>query len=733
MIKASEAWMEIHWPQPLDRAHVLGLLVRLAADQNRGPLLFEIRCEAGTVRYFTSSIGMPGTILSTLITNLIPGSVLTKPRQPRRGTDRVGRVRIRQRQLALRQDKDGELLRAILAAVTSATAKDDVLVIQVVLGTAALPILLPRDVPDPTASIGTAVLVGNRAPGAEVRASMQTKLGQHRFRASVRVGASAKTDARRRLLVFGLLAALRGLQSPGTKLDLVPKRRDAIDDGLVPMRLSLRLSPEETASFLAWPAADTDLPGLPPAHPKLLPPPKHYVPPRERVFAVSTAPGTCAPLGIGPVEALRHTHTLGPTGSGKSTLLLHLISGDILAGRSVVVIDPKRDLGMDVLSRIPDHRRRDVVVIDPTLPNPVGLNPFSGDPAQAPLVADNILAIFRGLFPSMFGPRTSDTLHGSLLTLASHAGSTLVDLPALLTDASFRRRVTARLDDPLGLEPFWAQYDAMTPGQQANAIGPVMTRLRHFLLRPHLRAVLGQPQPRFALSDVFTKQRIVIVTLNKGLLGEQSAALLGSLVVSQLWQLILGRAALPKDERAMVSIYLDEAQNVLHLDTDLGEALEQSRSFGAAWHLAHQFRSQMPPALLAGIDANTRNKIAFTLDQADAAATAKRGGTLTAEDFEALPPFGIYASLLSGNRQTGWISGQTLPAPVAISDPDSLIVESQARYGADPTSSSTPPTRRAESPEPVTQSDAIGRRRRGPHAPPAALEADRKDSTEATS
>lgn len=718
-----EPWVEIHWPQPLDHAHVVGLLRRLAADQNRGPLLFEVRCEAGRLRYLFRSTGMPGVTLSRLLTSLIPGTIVAPPSVPREDVDRVGRVRIRQRQLALRPDDDGEILRSLLAALAAGSAPEDVLVLQVVLGTATVPILVPRDVLDPTASWTTALLVGNRSAGSEVRASMQAKLGQYRFRASVRVGASAKTDARRRLLIFGLLAALRGVQSPGTKVDLLPKRRDAIDSGWLPLRQTLRLSPAEAAVFLAWPAADTDLPGLPAPHPKQLPPPAKYAAPHERVFAVSTAPGTNTPLGISSTDALRHTHILGPTGTGKSTLLLHLIAADIHAGRSVVVIDPKRDLGTDVLSLIPEQRHRDVVVLDPTLPQPVGLNPFTGDPAAAPLVADNILAIFKGMFPSMFGPRTSDTLHGSLLTLASHAGATLTDLPALLTDASFRRRITARLDDPLGLEPFWAQYEAMSPGQQANAVGPVMTRLRQFLLRPQLRAVLGQSHPRFALSDLFSRRRILIVTLNKGILGEQSAALLGSLVVSQLWQLILGQAAVPKDQRPQVSIFLDEAQNVLHLDTDIGEALEQSRSFGAAWHLAHQFRSQMNPGLLAGIDANTRNKIFFTLDAADAAAAAKRGSTLTAEDFEALPTYGIYASLLSSNQQTGWISGQTLPPPPAISDPDDLIAESQARYGSEPEqpkrSSSASASSGPSAPE-AAGTEAIGRRRRTPASQPMA-------------
>jgi hypothetical protein len=210
-----------------------------------------------------------------------------------------------------------------------------------------------------------------------------------------------------------------------------------------------------------------------------------------------------------------------------------------------------------------------------------------------------------------------------------------------------------------------------------------MSRLRQFLLRPGLRAVLDQPQPKFSVAEVFTKRRIVVLALNKGLLGAQSATLLGSLVVSQLWQHALAQAGRPPEQRRPVSVYLDEAQTFLHLDADLGEALEQSRSLRVAWHLAHQYRRQMPADLLAGIDANTRNKIVFTLEHADAKAVAS-GSTLSPEDFAQLPPYAIYASLLSGGSQTGWFSGRTLPPPNAISSPEAVIQESLARYGADP-------------------------------------------------
>ncbi|MCO5222573.1 MAG: DUF853 family protein [Thermomicrobiales bacterium] len=704
------SWREVHWPRPVAAAPLLGLLTRLASDQQRGPLVWEARAEAGQVRYLLGAADHDLRETAQLLAQLVPGTAVTGLTTPRAEAERSGRLRIRQRSLALNLEGSEQMLAALLGALASARAPDEVMVVQVVLGRAVMPEALPPGVEDPTTSVWDKLLYGIRPASGELRTRMRSKVGQYRFRAVVRIGVSAASPARRMVAVQRVLAAVRQVQSGGTRVDLEADRPSAVDEAHIPLRLPLRLTPGEALAFLAWPHGDDELPGMPALHPRPIPPPPSYVEVPDRVFAVTAAPGPDRLIGITHADAVRHTHILGPTGVGKSTLLQHLIKADIDAGLSVVLIDPKGDLATDVLALIPEHRWRDVVVIDPTVPRPVGLNPLATAPERRSLVADGLLAVFKGLFPGTIGPRTADILHASLLTLTLAPGATLVQLPALLTDASFRRTLTARIDDPVGLGAFWAQWEALSPGQQAEAVGPVLSRLRQFLLRPGLRAVLDQPQPKFQLTEVFTHRRIVIVSLNTGLVGAQSASLLGSLVVGQLWQLALAQAGLPPDQRRPVSVYLDEAQSFLHLDADLGEALEQSRSLNVAWHLAHQHRRQMPADLLAGIDANTRNKIAFTLEHNDAVAVAA-GSNLIPEDLAQLPPYAIYASLLSQGNQTGWFSGRTLPPQQAISNPEAVLRESQARYGADSTKPTQGPTHAASIPDP--DDEPIGRAPRG--------------------
>jgi hypothetical protein len=235
-----------------------------------------------------------------------------------------------------------------------------------------------------------------------------------------------------------------------------------------------------------------------------------------------------------------------------------------------------------------------VVVIDPTNVSPVGFNPLRGPAGQEAVTADTLLATFQSLFAQHWGIRSADILTAAFLTLARIPGASLLWLPPLLTDPTFRRRVLAQVDDPLGVGAFWARYETKRPDQQAEEIAPVLNKLRQLILRPGLRAVLGQSDPKFDIGELFTKRRIVVVNLNRGLLGADAARLLGTLLLGQLWSRILARQASPLTHRHIVSVYIDEVHDFLAgLPGDLSDALAQARSLGAAFTVANQYLAQL--------------------------------------------------------------------------------------------------------------------------------------------
>jgi hypothetical protein len=207
-----------------------------------------------------------------------------------------------------------------------------------------------------------------------------------------------------------------------------------------------------------------------------------------------------------------------------------------------------------------------------------------------------------------------------------------------------------------------------------------MNKLRP-LLRPGLRGVLGQRQPRFDVRQVFTERKVLLVPLRRGVIGPEAAGLLGSLVMAELWQAIQARASIAAAKRHPVMVYIDEVQDYLHLPTDLSEALAQARGYGVSFTLAHQFLGQLPRDMRAAVLANARSRICFQLPHDDALVMAKGHPELALVDFTALGRYEVYASLYASGQVTPYASGRTLPLPPATANPDELRRTSRERYG----------------------------------------------------
>jgi hypothetical protein len=258
---------------------------------------------------------------------------------------------------------------------------------------------------------------------------------------------------------------------------------------------------------------------------------------------------------------------------------------------------------------------------------------------------------------------------------------TLCALPVLLNDASFRRRVVGRINDPIALGPFWAQYEAWSDAERAAATAPVQNKIRPMLINPRLRSVLGQVNPKFEVNDVFTKRRILLVNLAKGVVGPEASALLGSLIVAELWQAALGRTSIPPSKRHPVFMVFDEFQDFLNLPTDLADALGQARGLGVGLTLAHQHLHQLEPSMRSAVLANARSRLCFQLPLEDAKVIAPSGSLPSAEEFTGLGAYECYVRLVADDSVQPWCSGRTLPPPPILRSPSEVLERSRRRYG----------------------------------------------------
>lgn len=535
------------------------------------------------------------------------------------------------------------------------------------------------------------VHLGKPVRDSEATQAARVKQAEPLFAAVGRIAVAGASGGRGRSLVTRVLGSYQLLRAPGVGLQrrqlpswLVIRRMDLAQ--VAQISPALRAAPSELAGLVGWPIESPALRGVryrqsrPLAFDRRSLTTKPYE--TDKVLGVATGPGQAGQSALlGETDSLRHLHVIGPTGAGKSTVLARLILGDMAAGRGLVVLDPKGDLVPDVLARMPKAATGRVVVLDPTDAAPVGFNPLSGSAG-----VDGVLHVMASLWRDSWGPRLGDILHASLRTLSLEAGHSLVELPLLLTDAGFRRPLVARASsvDRLGLGSFWAWYEALSEDARAQALAPVMNKLRAFTLRPDLRAVLGQAQPRLDLVDIFRRRLALLVRLPKGQLGPEGTGLIGSLLVAQLWQQAQARAGLPANLRHVVSWYLDEFQDFLRLPVDLGEALVQARGLGVGLVMAHQHLGQLDAGTKAAVLANAGSRLAFRLDHDDAAALAKRArGRLSAEDLTGLEAYEAYASLSVEGDQPGYGSLVTLPLDQPSVDVDAVLKNNRERFGVD--------------------------------------------------
>jgi len=471
------------------------------------------------------------------------------------------------------------------------------------------------------------------------------------------------------------------------------------------------LAPPELVPLLGWPLAGPDVPGLDYVRsPQRLP--DRAIPTRGgRRWGVSTWPGMeQRELHQPVVGALSHALLLGPTGSGKSSLLTGLLLDDIAAGRGVLLLDMKGDTALDVLERIPDARRADVVVLDPSDARPVpGIKGMgSGAPE---LTADLWVGLFRHLFADSWGIRTERYLRLGVQTLALSPNPVITDLPRVLTDTAFRRGLLGRANEPW-LQQAWASFEALSATQQAEHLQAPLGKVQDIVGRRVVRAVLGQPEPKITIDRAMRERRIVVARLAPGLLGGPTAELLGALVMFEVYQAVMGRQRLQPRARTPFMVYVDEPAVMGLSNVPLDSLYELARGLGVGITTATQSVHQLPPAVQQAVVTNAATIATFRTGHKDASLIAHELLGVTSEQLQYLGQYEIALRLgLAPGRVASVATARTLPPPPPCTDPEAARDGSAERYGVSAEETDTHLRERWQRPAPDPDEAPLGRRR----------------------
>lgn len=347
-------------------------------------------------------------------------------------------------------------------------------------------------------------------------------------------------------------------------------------------------------------------------------------------------------VGIEQADRLSHLYVIGKTGVGKSTMLETLARQDMAAGRGFALIDPHGDLVERVWQGASAAERERVLYFDaPDARQPFGYNPLRRVRSdKIPLAASGILETFRKLWPDAWGVRMEHVLRNSLYALLEAEGSTLPDILRLYTDKDFRRATVREVKNPV-VRAFWEQeFENYPPRLQAEAVAPIQNKLGALLSDPMLYRVLVTPESDLHFRQLMDDGQVLLVNLSKGRIGEDSAHILGGLIVSTIGLAAFSRAETPAASRRPFFLYLDEFQNFTTLS--LVNMMSELRKFGVGLTLAHQHLHQLDDEIRHAVLGNAGTVVSFRIGPEDAEALAA----------EFQPKFGVLDLINLANHDT---------------------------------------------------------------------------------
>lgn len=372
------------------------------------------------------------------------------------------------------------------------------------------------------------------------------------------------------------------------------------------------------------------------------------------------------PIIFQEADRLRHMYMLGKTGVGKSTVFQSMCLQDILNHHGVCFIDPHGESIKWILERIPQNQLEDVVLFDPADPDhSFGLNLLeANDPSEKDFLVAQTIEIFYKLFDpeknGIIGPQFEHWLRCAALTvMAGPAGGSLIEIPKLFMDKRFEAGKRKYLKDPLIID-FWAKQMASTSDfHKSEMLNYFTSKFGHFTNNQLMRNIIGQRKSAFNFDHILKQEKILLVDLSKGKIGETNAQMLGLIFISKIQAAVLKRADLPQAERCPFYLYVDEFQNLI---TDaFASLLSESRKYGLGIHLTNQYFAQLPEKIQNAILGNVGTIMAFEVGAEDAESLSKEFHPMTKKDFLNLPRFNFYLKLMIDGKTSEAFSGTSLP------------------------------------------------------------------------
>ncbi|MDO8648363.1 MAG: type IV secretion system DNA-binding domain-containing protein [Candidatus Peregrinibacteria bacterium] len=397
-------------------------------------------------------------------------------------------------------------------------------------------------------------------------------------------------------------------------------------------------------------------------------------------FGLTNYHNNFVPFGIRRSDRRRHLYVIGKSGSGKSKLLELLINEDLKNGEGIAVLDPHGDLVDAILRFVPKERVDDVVLMNPAdIEFPIAFNPLEKiDEAYKMQLTVGFLDIFKKLFGDNWTYRLEHVLRYTTLALLDSPNTTVLSILKMLTDKNYRQKIVARIQDNV-VKSFWvSEFAAWSEKFDAEAITPLLNKVGQFVATNMIRNMIGQPKTMFDIREIMDKKKILLMKVSKGLLGEENSSLIGSMVITKLYQAAMTRADTPEEKRTDFYFYVDEFQNFA-TDT-FTEILSEARKYRLNLTIAHQYMGQLSPTVRKTVFGNVGSMISFRVGAEDATILAEEYNPVFKErDIINLGVREFYVKMSVNGELREAFSGRTLDAPKTQEDFTPQIIEASRK------------------------------------------------------
>ena len=400
--------------------------------------------------------------------------------------------------------------------------------------------------------------------------------------------------------------------------------------------------------------------------------------------------GVKKPIRLSTNDRRRHTYIIGQTGTGKSVLLENLAFQDMMDGRGFAFVDPHGDSVEALLGKVPKERVEDVIYFNPgDMTNPIGLNMFEFDHVdQKDFLVQEAINMLYGLYDpghtGIVGPRLEHIFRNcALLLMSDPNGGTFIDIPKLLIDDEFMKSKLKYVTDQTVLDFWTKEYpNSQKSNESGEVVSWVVSKFGPFISNDSMRNIIGQTKSGFNLREIMDNQKILLVNLSKGKMGELNSKLLGIIFVMKFQAAAMGRADMAEQDRKDFSLYVDEFQNFA---TESFESiLSEARKYRLNLILGNQFMTQLTDKIREAIIGNVGTVISGRIGITDAEMLVKKFSPIfDAEDLTKLPNYQSVSSVMINNVPSAPFSMSFIP-PMGQSNPqlsDALKRLSAAKYG----------------------------------------------------